>query len=216
MINEWIYTFLFTIHGGTYVEKVGRVASENVVVELLKTKCLPILLYVLEACPLTQLKSLNYAISSSFWKKFNVTSNEIVYSCRCMLNCADIEDILRTRKRTFLHRYCLLDNVVCTLCRHQADIEHALLSAWHFLSGIKSRSRRLGLETASRLDFDCLGLVSVSGKSGKVSPRSSLEQTFKRLGLERKGFVCIPTADSFWENGANVSVTVADTELFGL
>jgi len=49
--------------------------------------------------------------------------------------------------------------------------------------GMKSRSRRLGLETASRLDFDCLGLVSVSGKMGKVSPRSRLEQTFKRLGL---------------------------------
>jgi len=34
--------------------------------------------------------------------------------------------------------------------------------------------------------------VSVSGKIGKVSPRSRLEQTFKRLGLERKGLVCIP------------------------
>jgi len=81
---------------------------------------------------------------------------------------------------------------------------------WYQLfAGMKSRSRRLGLETASRLDFDCLGLVSVSEKIGKVSPRS-------RLGLERKGLVCIPTADNFWENGANVSVTVADTELFGL
>ena len=45
--------------------KLGRVASENVVVELLKTKCLPVLLYGLEACPptKTQFKSLNYAIS---------------------------------------------------------------------------------------------------------------------------------------------------------
>ena len=50
--------------------KVGRVASENVVVELLKIKCLPILLYGLEACPLTktQLNSLNYVIYSSFRK----------------------------------------------------------------------------------------------------------------------------------------------------
>ena len=31
-----------------------------------------------------------------------------------------------------------------------------------------------------------LGLVSVSGKIGKVSPRSRLDQTFKRLGLEKK------------------------------
>jgi len=50
-------------------------------------------------------------------------------------------------------------------------------------AGMKSRSRRLGLETASRLDFDCLGLVSVSGKSGKVSSRSHLEQNFKHLRL---------------------------------
>ena len=39
-----------------------------------------------------------------------------------------------------------------------------------FLAGMKSRSRRLGLETVSRPDFECLGLVS--GKSGKVSSRS--------------------------------------------
>jgi len=50
-----------------------------------------------------------------------------------------------------------------------------------FLAGMKSRSRRLGLETVSRPDFECLGLVS--GKSGKVSSRSRLEQNFKRLGL---------------------------------
>jgi len=34
--------------------KVGRVASENVVVELLKTKCFPILQYGTEACSLTK------------------------------------------------------------------------------------------------------------------------------------------------------------------
>jgi len=60
---------------------------------------------------------------------FNVSSNEIVYSCRCMFNDADIEDILCARKRNFLQRYSLLDNVVCALCRHQTDNELALLSA---------------------------------------------------------------------------------------
>jgi len=111
--------------------KVKRVVSDNVVVKLLKTKCLLILLYVLEACLLTktQLKSLNYAVSSSFRKTYNVSSNEIVYSCRCTFNCADVEDILCTRKRKFLQKYCLLDNVVCALCRHEADIELALSSA---------------------------------------------------------------------------------------
>ena len=63
--------------------KAGRFASENVVAKLLKTKCFAISLYGLEACPLTktQVNSLSYAISSSFRKIFNVTSNEIVFTC---------------------------------------------------------------------------------------------------------------------------------------
>jgi len=107
--------------------KVGRVASDNVVAELLKTKCLPILLYGLEACPLTktQLKSLNYAVSSSFRKIFNASSNDIVYSCRHMFNFAEIENILCIKKRKFWQKYCLLDDIVCALCRNQADIELA-------------------------------------------------------------------------------------------
>jgi len=43
--------------------------------------------------------------------------------------------ILRTfcvLEKEFLQKYCLLDNVVCAACRHQADIKLALLSASHF------------------------------------------------------------------------------------
>jgi len=46
--------------------KIGRAASEHVVVELLKTKCLPVLLYGLEVCSLSiskaQIRSLDYAV----------------------------------------------------------------------------------------------------------------------------------------------------------
>ena len=55
--------------------------------------------------------------------------------------------------------------------------------------------KRLGLERSRsclEAKIEDLGLVSVSGKSGKVSSRSRLEQTFKRLGLERKGLVYMP------------------------
>jgi len=43
---------------------VGTVASANVVVELLKTKCMPILLCGLDACPVSsrQLRSLNHVV----------------------------------------------------------------------------------------------------------------------------------------------------------
>jgi len=42
--------------------KVGRIASEDVIIELLKAKCLPALYYGLEACPVnkSQIRSLEY------------------------------------------------------------------------------------------------------------------------------------------------------------
>jgi len=49
-------------------------------------------------------------------------------SCTCagpctLYNCSNIEDILRIRKSRFLQKYCALDNIVCALCRHQAETE---------------------------------------------------------------------------------------------
>jgi len=52
--------------------KVGRVASEEVTLQLIKAKCLPALLYGLEACPLTKsdLESLDFVINRFFMKLF--------------------------------------------------------------------------------------------------------------------------------------------------
>jgi len=75
----------------------------------------------------TEINSLNYVISSSFREIFNDSANEIVYLCRSMYNCSNIEDILRIRKRRFLQKYCALDNTVCALCRHQAETEFVSL-----------------------------------------------------------------------------------------
>jgi len=52
-----------------------------------------------------------------------VILNEIIYLCRYMFNCPNIEDTLCIRKRKFLQKYCSLDNIVCALYRHQADSE---------------------------------------------------------------------------------------------
>ena len=45
--------------------KIGRTASEEVVLELIRTKCIPILLYGLEVLPLYQyqLRSLDFVIN---------------------------------------------------------------------------------------------------------------------------------------------------------
>ena len=53
--------------------KVVVVASEEVTLELLKVKCLPVLLYGLEACPISnkQFKSLDFCIERLFQKNFS-------------------------------------------------------------------------------------------------------------------------------------------------
>ena len=56
----------------------------------------------------------------------------IVYWCRYMFHCVDVEDTLSVRKIQFLQKYCLLDNTVCALCRQQADIELASLNGCNF------------------------------------------------------------------------------------
>jgi len=46
--------------------KAGRIASEDVIIELLKAKCLPALYYGLEACPVnkSQIRSLEYVLNN--------------------------------------------------------------------------------------------------------------------------------------------------------
>jgi len=53
--------------------KVGRIASEEVTLQLIKSKCMPILLYDLVACPLnkSQLSSIDFVINRLFMKLFN-------------------------------------------------------------------------------------------------------------------------------------------------
>jgi len=48
--------------------KIGRTASEEVVLQLISAKCMPILLYGLEAFSLYQLKSLDFVINRFFMK----------------------------------------------------------------------------------------------------------------------------------------------------
>jgi len=52
--------------------KAGHTAAEEVIIHLLKTKCLPVLYYGLEACPVNrdQIRSLDYAVHSCFRKYF--------------------------------------------------------------------------------------------------------------------------------------------------
>jgi len=86
-------------------------------VELLKTKCVPVLLYGLEVCSPTkaQIRSMDYAISSCYRKIFNVKSNENVGLCMDMFNSVDVNTMLMKRRQTFFDGFKQLNNLVCQI-----------------------------------------------------------------------------------------------------
>ena len=63
---------------------VGRLASEEVVVQLLLHKCMPILLYALEVCALDKrfVQSLDFTVNRFFMKLFKTLSIVTVRDCQ--------------------------------------------------------------------------------------------------------------------------------------
>ena len=97
--------------------KVGRLASEEVVLDLLRSKCLPILLYATEACPLLarDTQSLEFTITRIFMKIFRTASAEVVRNCQFNFNFLPVRSQINTRTVRFLQRFVSLENSLCSL-----------------------------------------------------------------------------------------------------
>ena len=90
--------------------------------ELLKIKCLQVLLYGLEAFWPTkaQIRSMDYAISLCYRKIFNVKSDENVRLCMDMFNCDNADTMLMKRRQKFLDGYEHVDNLLCQITMSQS------------------------------------------------------------------------------------------------
>jgi len=108
LIKKSCYRAFNAIYG-----KVGTLASVDVVIELLKTKCIP-LLYGLNACRVSpqQLRSFNHVVVSCGRKMFNVNTSEIAV----LKNVCDVAEAVATSKDRFVTRYVLSSSVVCEIC----------------------------------------------------------------------------------------------------
>ena len=82
-------------------------ASEEVVVELTKKKCLPVLYYAIEVCPLNKahINSLDFAVGSCFSKIFCTKSRETISACMQLFNCQSIKDVADKRRQNFVKKY---------------------------------------------------------------------------------------------------------------
>ena len=109
--------------------KVGRIASNEVIVQLIKTKCFPVQYYGLEACPLrkSQFSSLNFVINSTFRKVFDTRSQDVVDVCLEMFNCVPAEQTVAMHKAKFWKRVNNSNNMLCQTFAVEAAKELATL-----------------------------------------------------------------------------------------
>ena len=64
--------------------KLGRSASEDVFLHLVNSKCLPMLLYCFEVCPLNKsdLRSLDFTVTRLLMNLFRTSNKDVIYE-RC-------------------------------------------------------------------------------------------------------------------------------------
>ena len=108
-------TFTCTIHSSkcsfymafnAIFGKIGGIASEETILHLLRVKCLPILLYSIEAISLKkqQMNSLQFAIQSCFSKIFKTKSNEILMNAMIILDSLKLMTSSNGGVKTFLKK----------------------------------------------------------------------------------------------------------------
>jgi len=87
--------------------KIGRAASEKVTLEVIKTKCLPVLLYGLEVCPLTvsDLRALDFVVNRFFMMLFSTNLMDTVKICQDYFNFELPSSIVEKRRKAFVARY---------------------------------------------------------------------------------------------------------------
>ena len=95
--------------------KIGRCSSNEFTVSLIKTKCLPILLYGTEACHFSvrETTSLEYPISCALIQIFNTKSSEILENCKLAFGFRPFALSFAIRKIHFYSKYVTTNNARC-------------------------------------------------------------------------------------------------------
>ena len=94
--------------------KIGRLASEEVILELVKNKCMPCLLYGLECytLPKSSLRSLDFVVVRFLMKLFKTVNNEIIRECCTNFKFALPSELLDNRRVKFQTNFMLCTGIL--------------------------------------------------------------------------------------------------------
>jgi len=90
--------------------RIGRLSAEEVILQLIKSKCLPMLIYGLEVCALrnSDLKALDFVVDRFFMKLFHTCNMEIIRLAQQMFNFVLPSGLIEKRANKFLPGSCML------------------------------------------------------------------------------------------------------------
>ena len=99
--------------------KIGRSASEEVLFELIKSKCKPILLYGTDVCPMNSADrhSLQFTINKIMYKIFGAMSKNLYIEISAHFGIESVENLIADRRNRFINRYGETDNYLCQTLR---------------------------------------------------------------------------------------------------
>jgi len=97
------------------VGKVGRAASDEVILQHVFSKCIPVLLYGLESMSLTRSdeKSLDFTFNRFMMKLFGTTDINVIKDCQVYFGTQPPSEILTKRRCKFLEQYRNSSNSLC-------------------------------------------------------------------------------------------------------
>jgi len=96
---------------------IGRSASEEVVINLVTHKCLPILLYGTEVCPVSKsdTNSFDFAINRFLMKLFKTNNINIIEECRFNFGVILPSALITSRTNKFMFKLQFLENSFCNI-----------------------------------------------------------------------------------------------------
>ena len=95
----------------------GRFTSVETVMYLIKKKCLPVLIYGIEACPThsSDIKTLDHPIIATFMKVCNTKSADVIRGCQMAFGFRSLHEQILTRKINFLNKFISCPNSICSV-----------------------------------------------------------------------------------------------------
>jgi len=99
--------------------KIGRSASEELMFELIKSKCLPILLYGTDVYPINSADrhSLQFTVNKTVYKIFGAMSKDLYIEISAHFGIESVENFAVNRRNRFINRYGETDDYSCQMLR---------------------------------------------------------------------------------------------------